>query len=223
MQTTLRTTQPTASDSFSMEQFWRPSVLSVIRASRGPDVRIEETARRVQGQMAVADKAIQKRVGDFTEVRAMDGAIVAYHEAKIEERASRNLFLETWSNCAPEGHRAKEGWLTSCQADVLWYGFIETMTLHEIDWTGLRAWLLSPHPTATHPLGIGHIARIDTYVERAQAKTRQKNTTVARLVPLRDIEAAGFVRATHRLEHPDACRPSPSPNAPTRILAHART
>lgn len=215
--------QPTASDSFRLEQFWRPSVVAVIRASRGPDMRVEETARRVQGQMAVADKAIQKRVGDFTEVRASDGAIVAYHEAKMEERASRNLFLETWSNCAPEGHRAKEGWLTSCQADVLWYGFIETMALYEIDWTGLRAWLLAADPTRTHPLGIGHVARIDTYPERAQTKTRQKNTTVARLVPLHDVQAAGFVRAVHRMEHPNACRPSPSPNAPSPSLLHAPT
>jgi hypothetical protein len=192
-----------ASQSFDLERVWRPSVMAVLRAARGEGVRIEETARRAGGAIRPADKAIQKRVGDFTEVRMDDGAIVAYHEAKIEkEKRAGNLFIETWSNFSPEGERAKEGWFTSCQADVLWYGFIDTLELFEIPWPALQTWLLAPHPTRAHPLGVGKLARIDTYRERAQTQVRQRNTTVGRLVPLADLQAAGLVAAVHRLETP---------------------
>lgn len=192
-----------AARSFDFERFWRPSVMAAIRAARGEGVRVEETARRAGGAIRPADKAIQKRVGDFTEVRVNDGAIVAYHEAKMEKEKRRgNLFIETWSNFSAEGERAKEGWLTSCQADVLWYGFVDTAELFEIPWPALQAWLLAPHPTRTHPLGIGRVARIDTYMERAQEQTRQKNTTVGRLVPLADLQAAGLIAAVHQLESP---------------------
>jgi len=187
------------SASTALEAHWAPHMRALIARSYTDPVLIAPTARRVDGRFTPADAVVQKRAGDYTALHPHTGTILGYHEAKMEATERPNLFIETWSNLSNEPERVREGWITTCHADTLWYGFANTRTVFEIDWPVFRAWLLDTVDGAPQGLPGFQIERLSLFKERVQAKYQQRNATVGRLVPIRTIRDAGLIRATHRL------------------------
>lgn len=187
--------------SLSFEKQWHDPTRAVVKASLPASTLLITTGRRKSGNLDAADAHIQKNAGDIAAVDTTTGHVLSYHEIKMEARHTGNLFIETWSNLANTPDRVSEGWLYSCQADVLWYGFADILTIHEIDMPKLRAWLCTPTTTRALP-GVS-VMRLSLYREIEQGKSKQKNHTVGRLVPIKDIKAAGLIVNTHTLEAPD--------------------
>lgn len=187
------------STTLALEAQWAGRMRALIAQSYATPTLVIPTARRVDGRFTPADSVVQKRAGDYTAIDPITGTIAGYHEAKIEAQHRPNLFIETWSNLADEPALVREGWLTTCQADTLWYGFADTRTVYSINWPALRSWLLAPIDGAPFGLAGFRIERISTFKERVQAKHRQRNATVGRLVPIHLLQKAGHIQATHTL------------------------
>lgn len=105
---------------------------------------------------------VAQQTGDFTVSR--NGATIATVEAKIEARHTGRLFLETWSNY---GHR--RGWAYTCQADHLWYCFLDRMVLYAMPVAALRQFVAND---------LGPLLASDPFTnEVRQSKYDQRNDT----------------------------------------------
>lgn len=185
-----------------LEQRWAPSVQAIIARTRPTGTFVFGTARRASGVMTKADAIIQKRSGDYTALEPGTGYVLDYHEAKIETKTRPNFFVETWSNLANEHERMREGWFTTCQADVLWYGFADTATLYEMNWAAVKAWLSQSVKGDDYGMPGFWMERLSTYQERDQKASQQKNRTVGRLVPISHLQKAGLILNTHTMQRP---------------------
>jgi hypothetical protein len=95
-----------------------------------------------------------------------------YIELKAEESDRHgNLFIETWSNKA----RKTRGWFWKCQADWLWYYFLEQHELYVFEMDALRTWL-TPQLQEKYP-------------EKAQRKRDQLNDTWGLCIPIEDMRS----------------------------------
>lgn len=95
-------------------------------------------------------------------------------EVKVEERATGNLFLETFSN----RQRLTPGWLQYAQADALLYYFLDSEMLYWCALSRLKQWAFAPH--AHYAAG----SRLHDFPLVLQRKTTQKNDTWGHLVPV---------------------------------------
>jgi hypothetical protein len=102
-------------------------------------------------------------------------------ELKAERKTTGNLFLEAWSN-HPRGMYANVGWMVTCKADKIWYYFLDTDTLHVIDFPSLRSWAFGP---ADDPRS----ANVYRY-RMASPIVEQANRTTGYVVPVADLRAA---------------------------------
>lgn len=107
-------------------------------------------------------RIIQKVCGDWLVKRR---GRVKYIELKAELNATGNLFIETWSNKA----RRTFGWFHYCQADWLWYYFVDDKHLYIFAMQELREWARSD---------------LFKYREVPQRKYEQRNDTWGHLVPI---------------------------------------
>ena len=113
-------------------------------------------------------RIIQKVCGDLL-VRRDESA--KYVELKAERRNEHgNIFIETYSNKS----RNTLGWFHACQADWLWYYFIEARELYIIEMAKLREWAKQP---ILRP-------RLFDFPERQQQRYVQMNDTWGRCVPI---------------------------------------
>lgn len=116
----------------------------------------------------ITDKDEQRECGDWE----IDGI---YHETKIENRYTGNLFLETYSNKS----KNIPGWMFKEQKAVfLWYAFIDKETCYIFDFNNLKKWFKENH---------------QNYREISQGKYIQHNNTYGRIVPIIDLKEAGLV------------------------------
>lgn len=142
--------------------------------------------RVYENRMVRTDKGrislqLQQTVGDI--LYNADRLTVMSIEVKTEQRASRNLFLETWSNASSELERMREGWMLTLDADWLFYYFVETDTLCTVDFQKLKTWAFR---TPRHD---GSLGRLFDYPEKAQKKHQQLNLTRGRCVPIAVLQA----------------------------------
>lgn len=106
---------------------------------------------------------IQKVCGDFL-VRWLGDAV--YIELKVEEENKHgNLFVEMWSNKS----RGTQGWFHTCQADRMWYYFLNSRELYMFKMQDLKDWARR---------------NIEKYPEKPQGKYEQLNDTWGRCVPI---------------------------------------
>lgn len=139
------------------------------------------------GQLVVTDKGtlaplLQSIAGDMAYNRQEDGRLYTVElKAEAEQRASGNLFLETWSNKNLEcrdSHAERgsnPGWMVKQRADLLFYYFIDTDNLYILNFFNLKRWAFGCGCTK---------GRIYDFPEVAQSKYTQLNDTFGRLVPL---------------------------------------
>ena len=84
---------------------------------------------------------IQQFCGD---ILTTQHATSKYIEFKVEKdyasHGGKNLFIETWSN----RQRGTLGWFHKCQADWLWYYFLQPGELYIFPMTSLRQWAREP-------------------------------------------------------------------------------
>jgi hypothetical protein len=137
-----------------------------------------------QGRMVRTDKGriamfLQRSVGDI--IYNPDRYAVLSIEVKTERRASPNLFLETWSNAAPEFRTP--GWMVTLDADWLFYYFRESDELHVLDFQRLKRWAFEEK------------RRLYDFPERQQATNQQLNRTVGRLVPIATLRSEVGLRS----------------------------
>lgn len=102
---------------------------------------------------------------------------------KCERKSSPNLFIETFSNLAASNPTL--GWLHTLNADRIWYYFADKRRLLVLHLPELRKWLFEPN---------GNEARLLSFRERQQTTHPQKNNTIGRLVPIRQIPAHVLLR-----------------------------
>lgn len=108
---------------------------------------------------------VQKFDGDFLVKRCGNAK---YIEIKAERKHTGNLFIETWSN----KQRKTLGWFHVCQADWLWYFFLDNNSLYVVPMNSLREWARGSH------------YRLLQFNERKQQAYSQLNDTWGRLVPI---------------------------------------
>lgn len=100
-------------------------------------------------------------------------------EIKVEDEASENFFIETWSNRNLEDrrshieHGSNQGWLYHSRADALLYYFIGSDDLYLINLFKLKQWAFGSGKND------GAIYR---YPEVRQKKRSQANDTWGRLI-----------------------------------------
>ena len=116
-------------------------------------------------------KLVQKFCGD---VLARDCETAKYIEIKAEQKHTGNLFIEYWSN----RHRHTMGWFHICQADWLWYYFVDDRKLYVFQMQELREWAR------------GDKGRLLNYPLVRQNKYDQLNDTWGYLVPVDDLYSA---------------------------------
>jgi hypothetical protein len=117
----------------------------------------------------------QYNVGDVL-YRASDGRLVTV-EVKTEWSASKNLFLETWSN--REWGRQTVGWMLVCRSEFLAYVFLETKEIYVANMRRLWEWLFTK----------GNHRR---YPEKKQGRNVQLNKTFGLTVPIEHLRNAGI-------------------------------
>jgi len=125
---------------------------------------------------------LQKCFGDLVVTANEIGKII---EIKAELKNTHgNLFIETWSNRSS----FTPGWLLKCQADWIWYYFVEDKQLYHIAMNELRTW--------------SNTGAIFNYPERCQKKYEQLNDTWGRCVPIEVLrrELASFRGPVNPLE-----------------------
>jgi len=143
---------------------------------------VQHTKDSARKQGLVRD--LQKVIGDAMLLK--DGKIHRTVEFKCERKASRNLFVETYSNLDLEGRLAL-GWLYRLQTDEIWYFFSDTGDLYRICLPSFRAWLGEViRPSRSGP----NIVRLMEFREVLQQSHAQPNRTVGRLVPLAALASA---------------------------------
>ena len=143
---------------------------------------VQRTKDQTRKQGLLRD--LQKAVGDAMVLQ--DGRIHRTVDFKCERKASRNLFVETYSNLDLEG-RLAPGWLHHLQTDEIWYFFADTGDLHRICLPRLRAWLGEVvQPKCGGPRQV----RLMGFREVLQQSHAQPNRTVGRLVPIAALASA---------------------------------
>jgi hypothetical protein len=148
-------------------------ILQPLIESRAYEGRYVVTAK---GRLA---KELQCSVGDL--LFNSDAETVWGVELKAERRASRNFFLEVWSN----RKTFRPGWMWTLNTDLLLYHFIEPDDLYCIDFRRLKQWF--------H--GCDHLGRPPSsqYDYAIQSEYAQQNETVGALVRIAAVEEAiGF-------------------------------
>jgi hypothetical protein len=132
-----------------------------------------------KGRLAVE---FQKKYGDVLIQEKKTSAMWSI-EVKAEEKSSPNLFLEVWSN----GERYNPGWMTTCEADLLFYHFIESDELYISKLPILKKWFHFGKGFK----GINEFQYEPGYKRfsmKMQKKYQQKNDTWGICVPVGVIE-----------------------------------
>lgn len=133
--------------------------------------------RSMQGQFVVTNKGnlsqfLQKVVGDVIS-NTPAGKVIGI-EAKIEQKYTGNLFLETWSN----RQRFTLGWMFNLNTDFLFYYFLDVRQLFILSFLKLRQWAF----IGKNANGDG--GNIYEYPEKRQRAREQLNDTWGRVVPI---------------------------------------
>jgi hypothetical protein len=124
---------------------------------------------------------LQEIVGDV--IMNSDGNVVSI-EMKAEERHTKNLFIETWSNRNLENDSSYAirgsnlGWIYKTRADLIFYYFLDIDVLYVIPTLSLKRWAFGWGETA---------ARLYEFDERKQRRFNQLNDTWGRVVPVKTL------------------------------------
>lgn len=109
-------------------------------------------------------------------------------EIKVEEKRTKNLFLEIWSNRnlnERENHAtygSNPGWLYHSRADWLFYLFLDTEDLFVIDLFALKRWAFGFVHTDGREFDPNLFS--EEFRQVGQRKYVQRNETIGRLVPI---------------------------------------
>ena len=118
-------------------------------------------------------KLLQKVCGDWMAKWKGKGRLV---EIKAEEENKYdNLFLEAWSN-RPRG---TPGWMDTCQADWLWYYFVENKQLFILSMRELKEWAFGAK---------ARLANENEFKMKPQKKRDQPNETWGWCVPIATLD-----------------------------------
>lgn len=109
---------------------------------------------------------IQKVYGDMI-TKLSDGRHQIVELKTEQSNKYGNLYLENWSNKT----RSTPGWMQICQADWLWYYFIDSNELYQVKFDSLKDWAFKRNG-------------VDQFKERLQHKTEQLNSTWGWCVPI---------------------------------------
>ncbi len=140
--------------------------LALYAKKTSPGIRLASTFNQ---------EVLQMMTGDF--LAKVEKNFVVAVEVKVEqEDRYGNLFLETWSNRS----RWRRGWLDKCEADELWYYFLDEKELYICNIGNLKQWAFGSGDEA---------GRIYDFKEACQRKREQKNDTWGRCVPIDVLQA----------------------------------
>ena len=113
-------------------------------------------------------KTLQETFGDLIVQKTKNDAIISI-DAKIENRFTGNLFIETWSN-----YNKKPGWLFNIKCDYIFYVFLDKKVMFIIDKRKL--------------LNCFYKESFVKCREIKQKKYEQKNDTRGLIVPIKDLK-----------------------------------
>jgi hypothetical protein len=126
----------------------------------------------------IGDEFSQRVRGDFFFCGLVTERAV---DVKAEQKASPHVFVETHSDRYGDPCR---GWLYELHPETtLAYFVIETRKLYTVAIGDLRKWM---HDLVQYTDGSTG-PRLNRFLEREQAKRKQKNVTVGRLVPVTEL------------------------------------
>lgn len=123
---------------------------------------------------------LQKSVGDVLVNSSRE--YVTCIEVKAEERYTKNVFLERWSN----RKLFTPGWFETLNTDLLWCHFLDKDEVHELPFAKLRQWMYW-HENRGHP--IAH-----RFEQAEQKKYNQLNDTWGYIVDIKLLNAEGLIR-----------------------------
>lgn len=174
-----------------LEEKWEPLFTEIINRDYGKGFSVYKNSRSRELTSRVADMAVQKAAGDYTIFKETTRQQVAFCETKVESRFTGNLFIETHSNFSDDPNKQTLGWFFTSDSDFLWYGFDDVKRAYKLDTQNLRHFLLEKLVNRKRPSACA--LRLSDYPERAQSKHSQRNLTVGRLVPIKDLISAGVI------------------------------
>lgn len=112
-------------------------------------------------------------------------------ENKAERRKRENLALETWSN---EG--ARRGWMYTCCSEVLFYHFLFSGDVYELDFPKLLDWAFVGGRNRKEDTE--ESAAFQAYEEKSP-ECDQHNKTLFRPVPILKLRALGVIVGTYEV------------------------
>lgn len=160
-----------------------------------PMLELHTNGRYVYTDKGRLAKEFQRRFGDVLISMAANGEMLSV-EMKAEQRDSRNLFLEVFSN----GSRYTFGWMAYCDADLLFYHFIDTDRLYITHMQRLRRWFwFGIGPRRANGETRIHTPGFVRFPPKRQNKYKQLNDTWGSCVPINVIKEEVGLRLVNPL------------------------
>lgn len=137
------------------------------------------------GRFVYTDKGrlareFQKKYGDVL-INEKNSQELFSVEMKAEQKTSPNLFLEVWSN----GSRYTLGWMFHCEADLLFYHFIDSDDLYIVKFQNLKRWFwFGIGPVRKSGKAMIHTPGFLRFNPKQQRSYIQKNDTWGSCVPI---------------------------------------
>ena len=149
-----------------------------------PLLELHTNGRYIYTDKGRLAKEFQRQYGDALITMKSSGEMLSV-EMKAERKPSRNLFLEMWSN----GSRYNFGWMAHCNADLLFYHFLDSDELYIMKMQHLKRWFwFGTGPTRRNGTSKTYKPGFVRFDLKRQTAYEQINDTWGCTVPIYNIE-----------------------------------
>lgn len=160
-----------------------------------PMLELHTNGRFVYTDKGRLAREFQRQYGDVLISMAANGELLSV-EMKAERKESQNLFLEMFSN----GERYTFGWMAYCDADLLFYHFLDADKLYIVHMQNLRRWFwFGMGPKRNSGESRRHVPGFVRFPPKRQTKYSQKNDTWGCCVPVSVIRQEVGIRLVNPL------------------------